>query len=145
MSQFSKYLEIVQENRNDIGFNQDLEVYEESKIGMGIAAMLLSALSYGGMSGVKNYVDKKTYDANKGRMTELVKHSTGYGMSKQQATNLENILKKIYEEKKLNDANLAAIKDLVNYEELAPSQQENFNTMIGVLRNTNLLFQSIGT
>ena len=34
MSQFSKYLEIVQENRNDIGFNQDLEVYEESKIGI---------------------------------------------------------------------------------------------------------------
>ena len=131
MSQFNLYLERVQQDRN----YQDLEVYEESKMGLTIAAMIIAALSYGGVSGVKNYVDKKAELKSQDRMTQIGKHAAGYDFSTQQSKAINDLLQKVYENKGLDDKNLEALKDYFNYNKLSPNQKENFNFFIAALRN----------
>jgi hypothetical protein len=131
MSQFNLYLERVQENRN----YQDLEVYEESKVGLGIAALLITALSYGGLSGVKNYIDNKAALKSQDRMTQIGKYAAGNDFSPQQSKAIDELLQKIYKNKGLDDEHLKALKDHVNYNKLSSAQQENFNFFIAALRN----------
>jgi len=130
MSQFSRYLEIIQENRNDYGFNQDLEIHEEGMFSnlkdsvkekikdavlYGLILANLAGIGYAGKVAVQHDMQakqNKIFTANADLfLNSIGMKETGDDSRDGNYKNARGILKEVFTTGKITPAQTKALED----------------------------------